>query len=391
MSAGPVTHGADVAALRGWAAAASDGAARLEDLVLGLDHALVTLPWSGPDQQRFLEDWQRRHSPAVRGASRALVHASDRVSLDADEQELASTDGGTLGGTLPARATIEREAREAGWARGAGRVLLGLVGHAIGGPLGAVLGAVAGPRLVDHLVGVADERADRTTVAEITHRVPIRDTPPTGPADVLHDLADSYEHDGAARVDVITRPDGSRLALVYVPGTQDWSFDTDGANPMGGYGAVGAASGKDTPIRRVVLAAMDAVPEGVPIHLATHSQSSFAVLDIAADPYLRARYDIASIVTTGAGGGTFDVPSGTTLVSVRNPFDPVARIGGTPEDAIDVTGTWLGDHPHSSREYANLMGRSTSPELEAWWRGLDIEPGATVDVRVFQGTVRPED
>src|SRR5690606_37846349 len=107
------------------------------------------------------------------------------------------------------------------------------------------------------------------------------------------------------------------------PGTQDWSMDVEDSNPVGAYGGVGAASGKDTPLRRLMLESMQEIPEDVPIHLATHSQSSFAALDLAADPYVRARHDIASVVTTGAGGGNFDIPEGTTIVSVRNPFDPV--------------------------------------------------------------------
>ena len=106
---------------------------------------------------------------------------------------------------------------------------------------------------------------------------------------------------------------------------------------------------------------------------------------------MRARHDIASVVTTGAGGGNVDIPAGTTVVSVRNPVDPVARIGGAPEGAIDVTGSWTSDHPHSSREYANLLGRTRSPELDAWWRSVGVDPGSTVTTRVFQGRVAPRD
>ncbi|WP_420114484.1 WXG100 family type VII secretion target [Pseudactinotalea sp.] len=373
-----VTHGADLGALREWSTASADGASRLEEIANRLDRSLTVFAWNGPDHLRFSEQWQTHFTPVLRSVSDGLAHVSDQVAREADQQQQASD--------------TAREAREAGWARGAGRLLLGVLGNAGGGPVGSVIGALAGPRLVDRMVGVADARADRTGVTEITATAGITDTLPTSPGDMVHDMADMYDHEGAVRVDIVTRPDGSQVALLYVPGTQDWSLDPDGGNPMGAYGAVGAASGKDTPIRRVVLEAMEQVPEGVPIHLATHSQSSFAALDLAADPYVRARHDIASIVTTGAGGGNFDVPAGTTLVSVRNPFDPVARIGGAPDGAIDVTGSWgTSGHPHSSREYANLLDRSSSPELNAWWRSVGIDPGSTMETRVFQGTVEPKD
>ncbi|CAM3397943.1 hypothetical protein OCAE111667_07680 [Occultella aeris] len=396
-----VTHGAEVAALRDWASAAAAAARTLADVAGRVEIAVAALTWSGPDRQRFADDWTGRCAPGLRGVGDALLSASAQVARDAVEQENVSTAPVDTGPTPAptgdpfagpdAAADAAREAREAGWARGAGRVLLGLIASAVGGPVGAVLSAVAGPRLVEHLVGVADDRAARTSVADVTDEVVIADTLPTGPTDLLHDMADLYEHDGAVRLDVITRPDGSQIALMYVPGTQDWSLDPDGANPMGAYGAVGAVSGKDTPIRRVMLAALDRVPDGVPVHLATHSQSSFAALDLAADPFIRARYDLASIVTTGAGGGNFEVPAGTTLVSVRNPLDPVARIGGAPDAAIEVTGVWDSVNPHSSRAYADLLARTPSPELDAWWRGVGIEPGSTMQTRVLRGTVAPGD
>jgi hypothetical protein len=368
-----VSHGADLAALRDWSAAAGEGAAQLEEIATGLDRALRVFAWSGPDHLRFAEVWQTSVTPVLRDVSAGLAGAADHVAREADQQESASNEA--------------REAREAGWARGAGSLVLGLLGGVIGGPVGRVLGALVGPRLVDHLVGVADARADRTQITEITETAGIRDALPAGPADLVRDMSAMYDHDGAVRLDLITRPDGSQVALMYVPGTQDWSMDPAAGNPLGGYGAVGAASGKDTPLRRLMLEAMAEIPEDVPIHLATHSQSSFAALDLAADPYVRARHDIASVVTTGAGGGNFDLPPTITVVSVRNPLDPVARIGGTPEHAIDITGSWTGDHPHSSDRYAELVARTRSPELDAWWRSVGIDPAATLETRVFQGTV----
>lgn len=371
-----LTHGADLVALREWSAAAGEGARQLEEIADRLDRSLTVFAWNGPDHLRFSERWQTHFTPALRSVSAGLADSAGRVAREADQQEDASN--------------AAREVREAGWARGAGRLLLGVLGNTAGGPVGSIIGALAGPWLVDRMVGVADTRADRTQVTEITDTAGITDTLPARPGNLLHDTADMYDLEGAVRVDIITRPDGSQIALMYVPGTQDWSMDSGGTNPMGVYGAVAAASGKDTPTRRVILEALEHIPENVPIHIATHSQSSFAALDLAADPFVRARHDIASVVTSGAGGGNFDVPAGTTLVSVRNPFDPVARIGGAPEGAINVTGSWgTSAHPHSSREYANLLSNTSSPELDAWWRSLGIDPGSTMQTRVFQGTVTP--
>ncbi|PWD49896.1 hypothetical protein C8046_03560 [Serinibacter arcticus] len=392
-----VTHGADVAALRTWQTSAADGGRDLEEIGHRLGLAVAGMAWSGQDQRRFTEDWSGRLSPMLRGVASALVSASAAVGREADEQETVSAaapgpvapGGAPLGYAGDPAADAAREAGEAGWARGAAGVLLGMVGHVLGGPAGSLLGTVVGPRLVDRVVGVADARADRTSVTEVTNEIGITDTAPRGPGDVLHDLADMYDHEGTVRTDLLTGPDGRQVAILYAPGTQDWSGDPSGTNPMGVYGAVGAASGKDTPLRRLMLEAMATLPPGVPIHLATHSQSSFAGLDLAADPYVRSQHTIASVITTGAGGGNFVVPDSVQVVSARNPFDPVARIGGAPSGAIDVAGTWSGDHPHSSREYAAMVGRSDDPALARWWRETGIDPRSTVTTRVFRGTVGP--
>ncbi len=385
-----VTHGADIDALRAWSRASDEAVQRLDDVTTRLDRAVGDLAWCGSDRQRFAADWQSRFSPSLRAIGSALARASESVDRHADEQWRASDDGVGRGGGGAVVGDAEREAQEAAWARGAGRMVLSTLGAAVGGPVGALVGAIGGPALVDHMVGVADAQADRTSVREVTGHG-IVDAAPARPSDVLHDMADMYDREGQVRLDLITGPDGRQVAVLYAPGTQDWSLDRDTTNPMGSYGAVGSASGKDTPLRRLMLAAMDEVPDGVPIHIASHSQSSFQALDLAADPYVRAHHDIASVITTGAGGGNFDVPAGTQIVSVRNPWDPVTRIGGAPDHAIDVTGSWSGDHPHSSREYANLLGRTTTAELDQWWRSVGIDPGARVQTRVFEGTVAPRD
>ena len=200
------------------------------------------------------------------------------------------------------------------------------------------------------------------------------------------DRGDKRDHDQGHGA---TGPDGKQAAVIYVPGTQFWAPNPNSPHPMDAFGAVGAAAGKDTPLHHLVREVTATVPPGVPIHFATHSQSSFVALDLVADPYFRSQHNIASVMTTGAGGGNFDIPSNIQVVSARNPIDPVARIGGAPSGAIDVTGTWSDSHPHSSREYANMVARSDSPELSQWWRSTGIDPNSTVTTRVFRGTVAP--
>ena len=404
MSTGAITHGADIEALRTWGTTAADGGHSLEEIGPRLGRALASIGWAGQDHRRFTEDWNARVTPLLTSIGASLADASAAVGREADEQEITSAAGPSGLATSPSApgtrntpssytpdpvADAAREAREAAWARGAGGAVLAGLGGAVAGPAGAAIGAIAGPQLVDKMVSVADARAKRTTVTEVTNEITIKDTAPRGPGDVLHDMADMYNHNGAVRYDLVTGPDGKQAAVIYVPGTQFWAPNPNSPHPMDAFGAVGAAAGKDTPLHHLVREVTATVPPGVPIHFATHSQSSFVALDLAADPYFRSQHNIASVMTTGAGGGNFDIPSNIQVVSARNPIDPVARIGGAPSGAIDVTGTWSDSHPHSSREYANMVARSDSPELSQWWRSTGIDPNSTVTTRVFRGTVAP--
>ena len=49
----PVTHGADLAALREWSAAAAAGADQLSEVAVRLDRSIMALAWHGPDHRRI--------------------------------------------------------------------------------------------------------------------------------------------------------------------------------------------------------------------------------------------------------------------------------------------------------------------------------------------------
>ncbi|MFC7407085.1 hypothetical protein [Georgenia alba] len=242
------------------------------------------------------------------------------------------------------------------------------------------------------LAGVADHRADRTKVKDVTGLARTAGVPegttPTGPADLYDDLDEVYGVRGAVRVQTITRADGTELAVVQVPGTQTWS-PAPGQDPFGPYGAAASAAGKDSPQRAAVLEALRQaqVDAGTPVVMVGHSQGGFTVMDLAADPDVRRTYDIRSVVTAGAGGGQFDLPDEVTHISVRNPDDPVARLVGPRDGDVTVSGTWEGDHPHASKKYAELLRGSDDPALRRWWQSLGVDERARVEDTIYQGSV----
>lgn len=397
MSA-PVTHGADVDALRHFARLCESSAEELHQVHDRLNAAVHELDWRGPDAQRLRSEWDTRQGPAVIGILSAVRHAGQDAQAHAEDQHAASTDavglaaGGEVEFAGPGISTPEqdkeREAAEAAWAKRAGAGLLALLGLKAGGPVGAVLGAVLGPRLVDRMASVADDRAARTVVDEL---------PMTGPATAPKNIGEmfdrvnaAYETPGGIQLDVVTRADGTTVAFLYAAGTQTWSL-SPGENPNDGSAGVASAIGKNNANRVAMLAVLDRanLTEGTEIVLVGHSQSAKTQMDMAADPYVQAKYTIHSVVSAGASGGQYDIPESINVISVRNEHDRVPLLGGPPERAIHVVDSWRGD-AHSKELYADLAHRHGNPEVDRWMQDLNIGGDDAVERRMFQGRVLPQ-
>lgn len=85
--------GADVAALRRLAVTLRHRQAEFEASRRQLSTIVETLPWSGPDRDGFVDEWQQIHRPALSATAADLGAASDRLRYHARRQELASQRG----------------------------------------------------------------------------------------------------------------------------------------------------------------------------------------------------------------------------------------------------------------------------------------------------------
>ncbi len=82
--------GADVAALRGLAWALRGKQQEIEASHRRLAVIVDTLPWSGADHDRFVDEWRRVHAPALMTIAAEMSQASSRAADHADRQEQAS-------------------------------------------------------------------------------------------------------------------------------------------------------------------------------------------------------------------------------------------------------------------------------------------------------------
>lgn len=82
--------GADVAALRRFAASLRRRHQEIDETRHRLTAIVENLPWSGADHDRFVDEWRRVHSPGLRLLVGELSAASDEAADHAHRQEQAS-------------------------------------------------------------------------------------------------------------------------------------------------------------------------------------------------------------------------------------------------------------------------------------------------------------
>ena len=82
--------GADIAALRGFAWSLRRQKQEIEATRQRLAAVVDSLPWTGADHDRFVDDWRRVHSPALMTIVTEMSQASNQAHYHANRQEQAS-------------------------------------------------------------------------------------------------------------------------------------------------------------------------------------------------------------------------------------------------------------------------------------------------------------
>ncbi|MFJ3957099.1 WXG100 family type VII secretion target [Arthrobacter sp. NPDC090010] len=82
--------GADVQQLKALGKKLDAGAHSIDDQRNQLTSALNGTQWMGPDADRFKNEWQSQHVPALNKVAEALRNAGKQAGQNADQQEQAS-------------------------------------------------------------------------------------------------------------------------------------------------------------------------------------------------------------------------------------------------------------------------------------------------------------
>jgi uncharacterized protein YukE len=82
--------GMNIEEVRSTAGSMEQAAQRIGDVVSRLNAALASTEWKGPDADRFRQDWQSQHAPAIRRAASDVKSSAGQVRMNIEAQITAS-------------------------------------------------------------------------------------------------------------------------------------------------------------------------------------------------------------------------------------------------------------------------------------------------------------
>lgn len=276
--------------------------------------------------------------------------------------------------------------------------LVALVAGALVGP--AALVAPAAPLLAlrSARAGAAQGIGSGTEAVVVPTAVPPgprASPPPAGIGGAVRQIGtvnDGSGPDGRIRVERTLHADGSRTAVVYVPGVQDWSGGSE--NPASLVAALRGVAGDPSAYTDAVVDAMDeaGVRPDEAVMLDGHSLGGVVAAQVAADASVRERFDVEAVLTAGSPIGAIDIPSDVEVLSLEHREDLVPHLDGLDNTALasnQVTVTasapaQLG--AHDGEAYARLGDRvdaSDDPSLVSFKQATEKffpGPGDTTEV-----------
>lgn len=243
-------------------------------------------------------------------------------------------------------------------------------------------------------------------VAEVLDGVAHQSTGYEGQASVGGRLAPAGTPEpGGVRLERVTAADGGVAWIVEIPGTQDWTpLPVAGGTPMDLTTNLRAVAGEPTATADAVVQAMRqaGVGAGEPVLLAGHSQGGLTAAALAADPAVRAEFDVTHVVTAGSPIDGIDVPGAVRVLSLEHTGDLVPALDGEaahgsphrvvvardvtddPRSAADVAEDPLTAHGWSAYlTTAELVDGSADPALREFrdsGSAFFDAPGAAVEV-----------
>ncbi len=198
--------------------------------------------------------------------------------------------------------------------------------------------------------------------------------PPAGVRDLVAGIDALYPANageaGSLEVRRLDHPGGAISWAVLIPGTETLAIG--GSNPMDNATNLQAYVGAPNAMAVAVVSALRAagVRRGEPVLLAGHSQGGLVAMQLAAEPAVRRRYSVTTVLTAGTPSGHLPTPAGVSVLHLEHVGDvvPLLDAAVNPDEA-DRTTVWDRGNTHDASSYARtaeLVDASTHPSVVAW-------------------------
>ena len=186
-------------------------------------------------------------------------------------------------------------------------------------------------------------------------------------ADTIEHIVDMHGGDAdngeiAIEEHVTVGEDGAttRSWTVDIRGTQSFAIGQSGPQDMTTnlQGVAGMASDQ----LDAIMEAMDAagIPPEEAVEFAGHSQGGIMAAQLAADPAVRARYNVVSVVTAGSPTATV-APSDVPVLSYENSGDIVPGLDGNATRGDNVTTVRFHDYEAASHPEDPVPSSHSAP------------------------------
>lgn len=255
--------------------------------------------------------------------------------------------------------------------------------------------ATADPELADGIVagfGGTSGRPARVASALVVDGPPVvralgadpaavAQAPPRSVRDLMSALAlrDEARH-GAVDVRILTRPDGSRAAIVDIPGTKSWQVVPNGDITSMATN-LRAIRGASTGYERGVLIAMQraGVRPTDDVMLVGHSEGGMVAATAAIEARASGRFHVTHVVTAGAPIGAIapHIPREVSVLAIENKHDLIPHLDArTNDDRRNVTTATFNRDAHA-------IGRNHDLLLSYVPGAADVDASADPSVREF--------
>lgn len=198
----------------------------------------------------------------------------------------------------------------------------------------------------------------------------------------LRSTAAQADRSGVGRIELVAQrgAGGTTAWTVILPGTRETFLAANPQDHLTNVQLVGGVR-DDLLLAAKQALAMMPIAEGDPVVFVGHSQGGIAAAELAADPGVRQRFEVAGVVTVGSPVGQVQIPESVPVISVENVDDVIPALDGLANPVgphrvtlqFEVGPASAGLGPHDVRTYQLAYEQALAQQADASFTAADAQ------------------